>query len=84
MLVQIRLAPESCRAARAFLNRNLARLAEESGLSLITISNYEAGKPSSLRTIMGLQRALEAQGFDLLGADDGRIGVRMREPVRSE
>lgn len=73
------------RAARALLGWSQSRLAELSGVSLITIKRLESseGAPLSARhaTVMSVVDALERVGIDFLPQAGGYShGVRLRQP----
>src|SRR4051794_29775287 len=73
---------EQLRAARAMLRMEQETLAETAGVSVATIRRMERfDGPISARTgtLRQLQRALEAAGVEFI--DDGRPGVRVREPI---
>ena len=73
---------EQLRAARAMLRMQQPQLAAAAGVSVNTISRIEGlDGPISARTdtVRRLQRALEDAGVEFI--DDGRPGVRVREPT---
>lgn len=72
-----------CRGARGLLNWTQAELAAESGISVVTIRNFEIGKSdlqSATRRI--LQQTLEAAGIDFIPKNGGGAGVRLRDPSK--
>lgn len=72
---------EQCRAARGLLNWTQADLAAASGVSAVTIRNFEQGKTkpqtASLRV---LQQTLEQAGIQFIPENGGGAGVRFRTP----
>ena len=80
------ITPEQSRAARALLDITQRDLAAQSGVSLRTIANFEAGERQPILAISSaIQRALERAGVTFLDADrrDGpgvRLAKRGRKP----
>jgi transcriptional regulator with XRE-family HTH domain len=69
-----------CRAARGLLDWTQDRLAEEAGVSALTIRNYEAGKTTPVpATLAVLRQAFESAGIEFIPEDDGGPGVRLRK-----
>lgn len=73
------------RAARALLGWSQGQLAEESGVSLITIKRLESAPagplPARHATVMSVIEALERVGIDFLPQAGGYShGVRLRQP----
>ncbi len=77
------LLASQIRAARALLRVPAEKLAEQSGVSLVTIRRAEAldgpvtMMPANLDAI---RRALETAGVEFIEQNGGGPGVRMREP----
>jgi len=69
--------PAQCRAARGLLRWTQEDLASNSGISIVTIRNFEAEKTANPQnsTLKLLYLAFENAGVELI--DDGRPGVRM-------
>ena len=78
------ITPEASRAARGLLNWSLKDLAQFSGLSFTTISQFENGRPPYGSTMAKIAAAFEAHGVELV-ADDDRTGAVLvyarRKPV---
>src|SRR4051812_33372473 len=73
------------RAARALVRMEQERLAEVAGISGNTIRRLESQDgllDARASTLRALQRALEDAGVEF--QDDGRPGVRIREPADNE
>eukprot|EP01042_Synura_sphagnicola_P017462 gene17462-22061_t len=68
------LTPEASRSARGLLGWSLKDLAEKSGVSFTTISQFENGRPSYDSTGQKLATAFEAHGVELI-ADNERTGA---------
>lgn len=73
--MHLRMTPTQCRAARAMKNWTQGDLAKASGVSDVTIRNFENGKtslqPASLQVI---RAALEAAGIEFING----TGVKLR------
>jgi len=72
------------RAARALLGWSQSRLAEEAGVSVITVKRLEAAEetlPARYETVVRVVDALVAAGIDFLPQAGGYShGVRLRAP----
>lgn len=69
-----------CRASRAMLDWTRERLAEASGVSKMTLADFETGKRNPYeRTLADIRRALEAAGLEFIARNGGGSGVRFRE-----
>jgi transcriptional regulator with XRE-family HTH domain len=67
------MTPAQCRIARELLDWTQADLARAAGISVITVRDFEAGKPMDARRAPVLmQRALEGAGIRF-GADEGSV-----------
>lgn len=74
------LTPTQCKMARVGVNLTRAKLAELSGVSIATLSDFEAGRRESYdRTVRDIQTALEKQGATFLAANEEGPGVRINE-----
>lgn len=65
------------RAARALLGWDQTRLAEEAGVSVITVKRLEAAEDelnARYETVMKIRRAVEKVGIEFI-FEPGRIGV---------
>ena len=68
-----------CRAARGLLDWTQERLADESGVSISTIRNFEGGASQPIRANLAAIRAtLEAAGVEFLDENGGGPGLRLR------
>ncbi len=77
------ITPAQLRAGRALLGLSQAKLAEQTGLPVETITGAEADGNAGGSAVAVLQAALERQGVIFLAADGGEgPGVRLR-PVRA-
>ena len=75
------VAGPQLRAARAMARLDQDRLAALAGVATATVQRLEdqnGALNARAATLRALQRALEAAGVEFI--DDGRPGVRMREP----
>lgn len=77
------LSAAQIRAARALLGWNQTELATAAGIAVSSVKNIEGGMTEpNPRTIIALQKALEAAGVLLLAPGDtrpGGAGVRLRK-----
>jgi transcriptional regulator with XRE-family HTH domain len=64
------LTPEASRAARGLLNWSLKDLAAKAGVAFTTISQLENGRPAYGSTAAKVVAAFEAEGVELVTADD--------------
>ena len=65
ILARVNVTPEQCRAARAFLNWPRRRLATVSGVSSLTILNFENGNSDTRQeTLHALEDAFVAAGIE--------------------
>jgi hypothetical protein len=77
------MKPEQCRAARGLLGWDKATLAKSAPVSIVTLSNFEAGKTTPYRgTMLLLERCLEAAGVEFIAENEngGGPGVRLAKP----
>jgi transcriptional regulator with XRE-family HTH domain len=73
------ITPAQLRAGRALLGLSQAKLAEQAGLPVETITGAEADGNAGRSAVAILQAALERQGVIFLAADGGEgPGVRLR------
>ena len=70
------LTPEMSRAARGLLGWTLSNLADAAGVSLMTISAFERGRPAYATTRAKLAEAFEREGIELI-LDETRIGAAL-------
>lgn len=78
----MRMAPEQCRAARAWLKWSQADLAAKARVSASTIRSFEAGRRvPHTNNVVAMLRAIEAAGLRLPCAPDGSpLGVMVAPP----
>jgi DNA-binding transcriptional regulator YiaG len=68
------------RAARSALRMSISDLAILSGVSVPTIQRFEQADgmpPSRSSTLNAVQKALESQGIEFIGAPEDRPGIRI-------
>jgi transcriptional regulator with XRE-family HTH domain len=66
------LAPNQCRAARAWLNWSQADLSERAGVSLSTLRDFESNKRTPIRNNLNAIRvAFESVGVQFIFTDNG-------------
>jgi len=74
------LTPAQCRAARGLLDWTQDQLAERAQVGVVTIRQLEAGQTVPRRaTLHVIQRAFELAGVELINANGGGPGVRLRK-----
>lgn len=75
------LTPAQCRAARGLLDWTQQELADKAGVGVVTIRLLEAGQTIPRRaTLRVIQNAFESADVELISANGGGAGVRLREP----
>lgn len=78
------LTAAQCRAARALVEMPREKLAEEAGVAVRTISDFEAGRREPIRaTQASMRAALEAAGVEFIPENGGGAGVRLRKAINS-
>jgi transcriptional regulator with XRE-family HTH domain len=78
--VCLMITPEQCRAARGLLDWSQAKLAEEAGIGIVTVRQFEAGSHESRRaTLQVVVRAFELAGVEFIEENGGGPGVRLRK-----
>jgi len=66
------IAPEQCRAARAWLNWSQGELAEKASVGLSTVKSFEGGTRVPIaNNLSAIQRAIEEAGVTLVFDDAG-------------
>lgn len=74
------LTPAQCRAARGLLDWTQQRLAEQARVGVVTIRQFEAAQTLARRaTLQVMQQAFELAGVELISANGGGPGVRLRK-----
>jgi transcriptional regulator with XRE-family HTH domain len=78
------MTPAQSRAARALLELNQCDLAQNAGVGLSTIVDFEKGRRQvSQATIIAIEAAFERAGVQFIEENGGGEGVRLRKPRRS-
>lgn len=77
---QVKSTPAQIRAARALLDWSQAKLAEQAGVSSMTVKRAEgSGKPpASPDAVAALRTALESAGVQFIPENGGGAGVRLK------
>lgn len=73
------MTPAQCRAARALLDWKLDDLAKAAAVGVNTISRYERGGEALHKTVLAMQRAMEAAGVQFIPTNGGGPGVRLKD-----
>ena len=75
------MTPSQCRAARALLEMNQSTLAQNAGLGLSTIVDFEKDRRQvSVDAAKAIKAALEREGITFIEENGGGEGVRLRKP----
>ena len=75
------MTPSQCRAARALLEMNQSTLAQNAGLGLSTIVDFEKDRRQvSVDAVKAIKAALEREGITFIEENGGGEGVRLRKP----
>jgi transcriptional regulator with XRE-family HTH domain len=75
------ITPAQCRAARALLGINQPKLAEQSGLGLSTIVDFEKMRRRvSDEAVEAIRLALKRMGVEFINENGGGPGLRLRKP----
>jgi transcriptional regulator with XRE-family HTH domain len=78
-----KITPAQCRAARALLEMTQPQLAEESGLGLSTIVDFEKMRRHvSDEAVEAILVALKRRGVEIIEENGGGAGVRLRQRSR--
>ena len=78
------MTPSQCRAARALLELNQSTLAQNAGLGLSTIVDFEKDRRQvSVDAVKAIKAALEREGIAFIEENGGGEGVRLRKPRRA-
>jgi transcriptional regulator with XRE-family HTH domain len=74
------LAAAQCRAARALLEWSQNDLAEQAGVGIVTVHQFEAGTSQPRRaTLDVIRRAFDRAGVQFIDENGGGVGVRFKE-----
>jgi DNA-binding XRE family transcriptional regulator len=77
------MTPSQSRAARALLEMNQTTLAQNAGLGLSTIVDFEKDRRQvSLDAVQAIKVALERAGITFLEENGGGPGVRLKKGKR--
>lgn len=75
------LTPSLCRAARALLDWDQGRLAEEAKVSKSVVARFELGTGNvHANRIAAMQDAFERAGLALIPENGGGLGLRFKLP----
>jgi DNA-binding XRE family transcriptional regulator len=78
------MTPAQSRAARALLEMNQSILAQNAGLGLSTIVDFEKERRQvSEDAVLAMQAAFERAGIEFIEENGGGEGVRLRKPRRT-
>ncbi len=78
----VRMTPEQCRAARAWLNLSQDALAGEAKVSNSTVRDFEAGRRQPIATTLAAMKAvLERQGIAFVDGD--ALGISYKAATAS-
>lgn len=73
------ISPAQCRAARALLELDQAKLAGSANVSRNTVVAFEKGQRApNPNNLQALQAALEAAGVEFIPENGGGAGVRLK------
>jgi transcriptional regulator with XRE-family HTH domain len=74
------LTPAQCRAGRGLIELTQSQLAEEAGLGLSTVVDFERSRRRiSSAAIDALKKALEKLGVEFIDENGGGAGVRLKK-----
>jgi predicted transcriptional regulator len=74
------IKPEQSRAARGLLDWTQQDLANQAGVSIITVHQLEAGSSQPRRaTLDVIRRAFERAGVEFIDENGGGAGLRLRK-----
>jgi transcriptional regulator with XRE-family HTH domain len=79
------ITPAQCRAARGLLNWTQRELADQAGVGIVTVRQFEAGVNEPRRaTLEVVKRAFETAGIEFIAADNGGVGLRLSSSGRGK
>ena len=74
-----------CRAARGLLAWSQQNLADEAGVGIVTVHQFEAGTSEPRRaTLQVIRHAFESAGVEFIDENGGGPGVRLRKSPKSK
>ena len=74
-----------CRAARGLLDWTQQRLADQAGVGIVTVRQFEAGLNEPRRaTLEVIKRAFEDADIEFIQENGGGPGVRLRERLKGK
>lgn len=80
MLGFMHITPAQCRAARALLGMEQAKLADAANVSRNTIVDFEKGRRTpNANNLIAIQKALEASGVIFVAENGEGAGVRLKK-----
>jgi transcriptional regulator with XRE-family HTH domain len=76
------ITPQQCRAARGLLDWSQADLADQAGVGIVTVRQFEGDVHGPRRaTLDVIRRAFESGGVEFIDENGGGPGVRLRKRV---
>ncbi len=82
MLGFMHITPAQCRAARALLEMEQAKLADAANVSRNTIVDFEKGRRTpNINNLIAIQNALEASGVIFVAENGEGPGVRLKKTI---
>ena len=78
------LLPVQCRMARAALGLGVRELAAAAKVSIDTLATFERGEELKPRAVQAIQSVFDAAGIDLIDANGGGPGVRLRRHAEKD
>jgi len=79
------ITPAQCRAARGLLNWTQRDLADQAGVGIVTVRQFEAGLNEPRRaTLEVVKRAFETAGIEFIAPDNGGAGLRLKSSGRGK
>ena len=75
----IPITPDQSRMARAAVRLGIRELAASAKLSTNTVIRFEGGGPVQQETLEKIRKTLEKAGAELIDANGGGVGVRLKK-----